>query len=132
MIKYLLDFLKLLAPLTIISFVIQYFITSWLSEDILFYYSTLSIYLFHFFISLGIFTLLIVVKKNLPNYTGYAFLALSFLKMLASILFLLPLIMMKDVVKVPDIIAFFVPYFLILFVEVLSSVKLLNTENLEV
>ncbi len=130
MIKDLLDFLKGLVPLTVILFVLQYFFVGYLKENFTFFYSTISIYLFHFFVSIGIFIFLILVRRNAANYTGYAFLGLSFLKMMICVLFLVPLIKMEGVDKIPDVIAFFIPFFFILFWETFSASKLLNKENL--
>lgn len=130
MIRDLSDFLKGLVPLSLILFLAQYFFVEHLKETYPFFYSTISIYLFHFFVSIGIFIFLILVRRNAPNFTGYAFLALSFLKMLICVLFLVPLIKMEDVNKIPDVIAFFIPFFLILFWETFSASKLLAKENL--
>lgn len=130
MIKDLLNFLKGLVPLTLILFLVQYFFVEHLKENFIFFYSTISIYLFHFFVSIGIFIFLILVRRNAENYTGYAFLGLSFLKMMICVLFLVPLIKMEGVDKIPDVIAFFVPFFFILFWETFSASKLLNKENL--
>jgi hypothetical protein len=46
--------------------------------------------------------------------------------MLAAILFLIPLIRLDKEQKLPDIIAFFIPYFAFLFFELTFSIKLLN------
>ena len=128
MLKDFLSFLKILVPFTVALFLLQYFAVEHLKAEYIFYYNTWSIYLFHFLVTLTIFIALGFVKKTNAAYTGYAFLASSLLKMMASVVFLIPLIKLEDVSKLPDIIAFFIPYFLFLFLETFLALKLINAE----
>lgn len=48
------------------------------------------------------------------------------IKMIASVVFLIPLIKMDDVSKIPDFGSFFVPYFIYLFLEILLAISILN------
>jgi len=128
MLKNLLFFLKILLPFTLALFAVQYFAVDQLNESHTFFYSTWFIYLFHFLITFSIFMALAVVKKYNAVYTGYAFLACSLIKMMASVIFLIPLIKMEDISKLPDVIAFFIPYFLYLFLETYFALKLINSK----
>lgn len=119
--------LKYLLGLTILLFVAQYLFQKNIFDSITFYYNTSTIYFFHFTITFLILLSLIAVKNIFFEKTGFAFMALSLLKMLASVIFLLPLIQSEKINYIPDVIAFFVPYFLFLFFEIFYSIKLLNS-----
>ena len=115
---------KLLIPYTFFLYIIQfYFQTEVLSME--FYYSLTSIYLFHFVLTFVILISLITIKKFFFEKIGFAFMALSLIKMLASILFLVPLIKMENIDYIPDVLSFFIPYFLFLLFEIMFSVNLL-------
>jgi hypothetical protein len=69
---------------------------------------------------------LIFVNKNYFDKTGFAFLATSILKMMASIVFLIPLIQSTSINLIPDVFAFFIPYFLFLTFETFFAIRLIN------
>ncbi|MDH3381642.1 MAG: hypothetical protein OEL54_02985 [Flavobacteriaceae bacterium] len=119
--------LKYLLGITLLLHGAQYGIQKNIFDSISFYYPTYAIYLFHFTITFLILLSLIAVKNVFFEKTGFAFMALSLLKMLASVIFLLPLIQSEKINYIPDVIAFFVPYFLFLFFEIFYSIKLLNS-----
>jgi hypothetical protein len=85
--KKLKSFLLVLIAFTIILFSIQYFVVEHLKQTQTFYYSTWSIYLFHFFATLLIYLFIVFVQKTFPDKTGFAFMACSLLKMMAVITF---------------------------------------------
>ena len=121
----LINLAKLLIPYTFFLYIIQfYFQTEVLSIE--FYYSLSSIYVFHFISTFVILTSLITIKKFFFEKIGFAFMALSLIKMLASIIFLIPLIKMENIDYIPDVLSFFISYFLFLLFEIMFSVKLLN------
>lgn len=122
----LLYFLKILIPFTVVLLVLHYFAVRELSGSYTFYYSAWSIYAFHFIITFLIYTAVLTVSKNLPEKTGFAFLACSGLKMFAAVIFLVPLIKGKAPEPIADVAAFFIPYFLFLFFETVFAVKLLK------
>ena len=64
--------------------------------------------------------------RNFTENTGFAFMGLSLLKMVAAIIFLLPLVLSETNQVFANILAFFVPYFLFLVFETLYAVKLIN------
>ena len=119
-------FLKGFLPFSIILFLIHFLIVLKFSNGYYFFYSIYSIYLFHAITTAIVCFVLIYMKKNLSEKVGFAFMALSILKMLATILFLVPLIQLDKDQKLPDIIAFFIPYFTFLFFEMTFVIKLLN------
>lgn len=124
----LLPFLKQFIPFSILLFICHYFISLVLFKDIIFFYSVFSIYIFHFTVTFLMYLFLVFVNVTFFDKTGYTFLATGILKMMASIVFLLPLIQSDFENKIPDVAAFFIPFFLFLFFETLHSVRLLNTK----
>ncbi|MFY0481807.1 hypothetical protein ACI6PS_04310 [Flavobacterium sp. PLA-1-15] len=121
-----LNFLKYLIPFSIVLFVAQHFIVSTLFADIPFFYSTWSIYTFHIIITILSYLFLLFVNKNFSVYTGYSFMGISVIKMMASVVFLIPLIKSDTIDRIPDIAIFFIPYFLYLFFETIFAIRLIN------
>ncbi|WP_081208097.1 hypothetical protein [Salegentibacter sediminis] len=118
-------FLKVFLPFSILLFVTQYLLLNFIFESELFY-PVWAVYLFHFFATFIIYSILIWVHHNFQDKTGFAFMGLSLLKMLAAIVFLLPLILSEVSSVFLNILAFFIPYFLFLIFETLYVVKLIN------
>lgn len=125
---YLAKFILRLFPLTLLLFIIQYVVVNQVLENVDFYYPTYAIYLFHFLATFIIYTSLIFIFKNFPDYTGYAFMGASFLKMVAAIIFLLPMLLNYTSNAFGNLLAFFIPYFLFLIFETLYAVKLINSK----
>ena len=119
-------YVGMLLGISVILFFIQNFIVQWLSDDYTFFYPVWGIYLFHFLITAFIFTILYLVGKFLPKYVGLTFMGFILFKMIASVVFLIPLIKMDDVSKIPDFGSFFIPYFIYLFLEILLAIAILN------
>ena len=128
MIQKLKLFLIVLIPFTLLFFGIQYYVVEQLKETTVFLNSTWSVYTFHFFATLLIYIFVIFVHKTFSDKTGFAFMACSLLKMMAAIVFLLPLIQDKEHSVLSDVIAFFIPYFLFLIIETVFVLKILNKE----
>ena len=122
------NFLYTIIPIAIILFFVQYFSISVFFENTSFFYSTWSIYVFHLALTLISYGFLLFVNKTFADKTGFAFMGFSLLKMLAAIVFLIPLLQSDVVSKIPDVSAFFIPYFLFLFTETFFAVRLLNKE----
>lgn len=125
MIKFL-SFLKYLIPFTLLLFAAQYYGTVAWSTHHDFFYATWSIYLFLFVTTLLIYVLLLFVNANFPDFTGFAFLGTTFVKMMAAVVFLIPLIQSEGRETNLDIAAFFIPYFLFLLFETVFSIRLIN------
>lgn len=122
------DFLKYFVPFSAVLFFAQYFTMQSLtaSENLNFLYSVWSIYAFNIIATFLVYLFLIFVNNNFDTYTGFAFLGASLFRMMAAIVFLIPLI--RSDVKNPiiDLSTFFVPYFLFLLFEVYFTIRLLN------
>jgi hypothetical protein len=109
----LLAFLKRLLPFTILLFLIQFLLQHYVLE-VDFYYSSFSIYFFHFLATFLIYLSLVFVYRNFSDKTGFAFMGLSLFKMLAAVIFLLPVVLSEVNAVFVNILAFFIPYFLFL------------------
>lgn len=128
MIQKLKTFLIVLLPFTLFFFGIQHFAVEQLKETNVFFYNTWSIYTFHFFATLLIYIFILFVHKTSSDKIGFAFMACSLLKMIAAIVFLLPLILDREKSALNDVLSFFIPYFLFLLVETVFIIKNLNKE----
>lgn len=94
------------------------------------FYSPFSITCFLFFSTLIVYSVIYYLNKVLPDKAGFAFLGFGMLKMFAAIVFLIPLIQSEEVEnKIPAVLFFFVPYFIVLFVETLFVVKMINRKD---
>ena len=122
------DFLKYFLPFLAILFTAQYFITNEFFADTSLYYSVWSIYIFHALSVIIVFTALLAVNTVYKEYTGFAFMGATFMQMMAAVIFLIPLIKAKVANPVPDIAAFFIPYFLFLFFTTIFAVKMINSK----
>lgn len=118
-----------LVPLTLVLCVLQMFLVQKLESSYAFYLSTWSIYVFHFIATLIIYTFIVYVNNVFSDKTGFAFMACGVLKMFASIVFLLPLILNSKETPLSDVFAFFVPYFIFLFLETLFVIKMLDVKT---
>jgi len=66
------------------------------------------------------------VNKKFSDKVGFAFLGLSILKMLTTVIFLIPFLRSEIENKTPTILFFFVPYFIVLLVETIAVVRLIG------
>ena len=73
-------------------------------------------------LTFSFFFLYNILKKRLKT-SPFTYLALSFFKMIASLVFLYPLISQKDIIFLPYILHFFFFYFAYLFVEIFLLMK---------
>ncbi len=121
----ILSFLKYFIPFGLLLFFSHFLFVTYVLVDLKFELGIYSIYLFLFLTTLLIYIFLVFVNTKYPEKTGFAFLTTGFLKMMASVVFLLPLIQSKNIV-VNEVIAFFVPYFLFLIFETIFVVRLIN------
>ncbi|TVZ26278.1 hypothetical protein JM83_1232 [Gillisia sp. Hel_I_86] len=123
----LLDFLKIFVLFSIILFVLHFIINRLFLEEIIFYYSIWSIYAFHIISTFFIYFLLVYIHLNFSDKTGFAFMGASLFKMLAAVLFLLPMLINNENSPFINLLSFFIPYFLYLILETIFSVKLINS-----
>ncbi|OCB77229.1 hypothetical protein [Flavobacterium crassostreae] len=121
-----LNFIKYLIPFSLVLFLSQYLIVTTAFGGLTFFYSIWSIYLFHIGITLLSYFFLLLVHTTLPEKTGFSFMAISLLKMLAAVVFLIPLLQSEITSKIGDVALFFVPYFFYLFFETFFAIRLIN------
>ncbi len=86
----------------------------------------INIYIFHFTLNLLVLLALFFTAKTAYDKTGFAFMTMSVLKMLSAIIFLWPLFVTEQKELVPEVVNFFVPYFVFLTLEIAFSIKLLK------
>lgn len=124
----LLKFLIRLIPFTTILFLIQFFITRFLLNAEVLFYPVYAIYLFHFTATFLIYLMLLFVYNNFQDKTGFAFMGASLIKMMAAVIFLLPLLLNNTGHSFTNLLSFFIPYFLFLIFETFYAVKLINVK----
>lgn len=117
---------SILILITVVLFFVQKLTIDSLSDSYAFYYPVWKIYVFHFLVTFFILTSLYFVGKKVPNYIGFSFMGFILLKMVAAVVFLIPLIKLENVSKIPDFTSFFIPYFIYLFVEIVLTLRLLK------
>ncbi len=122
----ILNLIKKIIPFTIVLFLLHFFFINLFLKNYSFFYSIFDIYLFQIITTALVCLVIIYVNEKLPEKTGFTFMALSILKMLAAVLFLLPLVQIDKDQKIPDVIAFFIPYFFFLSFELTFIIKILN------
>ncbi|MBC9796919.1 hypothetical protein [Sinomicrobium weinanense] len=123
--KHIFAFLRLLVPLTLLLCALQYALVTYAISWYDFRLTTVAIYAFHVVVTFLIYLFLLYVNKTFSDKTGFAFMACSLLKMMASVVFLWPL-MEQGGSFVGDVMAFFIPYFIYLTIEVLYVVKFMQ------
>ncbi len=124
----IIQFLTRLLPFTIILFFAQYLFINFALEDYEFFYSTYAIYLFHFLATFIIYLILVWIYQNFRDKAGFAFMGASLIKMLAAIIFLLPMLLNNTGNAFGDLLSFFIPYFLYLIFETFYAVRLINAK----
>ncbi|MGS2740345.1 hypothetical protein [Sinomicrobium sp. M5D2P17] len=120
--RHVFAFLKLILPLTAVLCGLQYALVTYGISGYDFRLSTIAIYAFHLVVTFLIYLFLLYVSRTAADKTGYAFMGCSLLRMMASVIFLWPLIAQEGRF-IGDVLAFFVPYFIFLTIEVLYVVK---------
>jgi len=126
--EQLLKFIIRLIPFTTVLFLIQFFLTRFMLNSEALFYPVYAIYLFHFFSTLLIYWMLLLIHNNFQDKTGFAFMGASLLKMVAAVIFLLPVIINNTGYAFTNILSFFIPYFLFLVFETFYAVKLINVK----
>ncbi len=121
-----LNFLKFFLPYALLLFGIQFLVTQQLFGDTLFYYTTWSIYLFQVILTIVAHSFLLFVHNNFPEKAGFTFMGMGVIKMMACVVFLIPMIQSEMLSSIPDIVAFFIPYFMFLLFETIFAVRLIN------
>ena len=112
--------------LTIALFGIHSYLLHHFAKDFEFFFPLWQLYTFHFIVTTALYTL-INYRYNSGNKDVFnVFMIATFIKMILSIVFLLPLLVSDFENKQPDVFNFFIPYFIYLFFEVFSLTKFLK------
>jgi hypothetical protein len=129
MFKILGKFTLYLILFTLLLFFIQNKLSTFIVKEHLFFIQNYSIYIYLFCITFISFFILTIINKYSETNTGFGFLALGIIKMGISIFYLFPLIQSKISNKIPDVFAFFIPFFLFLLFETIFSIKILESKT---
>lgn len=113
-------FLIQLIILTIVLIGLHSFIIHYFFNDVNFFYPLWQIYIFHLVITAILYTLVNYKYSTGDKSIFNLFTGLTLLKMVLSVVFLLPLLLSNIEGKQPDVMNFFAPYFIYLFFEVYS------------
>ncbi|MBW2960189.1 DUF6168 family protein [Mesonia aestuariivivens] len=121
------NFLRLtlsLLVMTAILLSIQYTVGSVIQVNL--YYSVVQIYLFHFSLAFITCSLLMYFSSLDKSKAGFVFVACSLLKMLATVIFMLPMMMRLKVDMFANVMMILIPYLIYLGFETVYVYKLLN------
>lgn len=130
MTHFFVGFTKSLLIFSIILFSLHTLVDQFILDEIPLFYKPWSIHLFLFITTLLIVGFVIYVKNSFADKAGFAFLGGSFMKMILSLFFLIPLIKNKEEFNIINVLVFFVPYFIYLAFETFMVLKLINKKTL--
>ena len=108
-------------------FLIHYFATPLMGE----FYYVKGVERIHFFLAISTFIFFVImmkIKSSNPDRFGFAYLASVFIKMIAAIIFLAPLLFGEKGITFKYVVHFFVAFFIYLFAEVYLLVGTLKKD----
>lgn len=120
------NFLIQLAALSVLLFGIHSYLNFHFIKEIILFFPLWHIYLFHVVTVIIIFTLINYLESVGKTAVFNAFMLGMLLKMLLTVIFLLPWLLSKPDQKGYDLTNFFIPYFIFLVFEVYSVTKILQ------
>lgn len=120
------NFLIQCIGLSVLLFAIHSYLNFHFTEDVLLFFPLWHIYLFHIITVVIIYTLINYRESIGKTEVFNTFILGMLLKMILTMVFLLPWILSKPEQKGYDLANFFVPYFIFLAFEVYSVVKILQ------
>lgn len=116
-----------LASFAIVFFLLHYFATPLMGD----FYFIEGIHKIHLFLGITtfiFFVIMIKIKTTLPDKFGFAYLASVFIKMIASVIFLAPLLFGENGITFKYVAHFFIAFFIYLFAEVYLLIGLLKKD----
>lgn len=119
-------FLVQIVTVTIILLATHAYLLSYVAKETVFFFPIWHIYTFLFLITTLFYTIINYRYSSGKTDVFNIFMIATFLKMVFSILFLLPLLLSDFGNKQPDVFNFFIPYFLYLFFEVYALTQFLQ------
>ena len=120
------SFLLQLIVLTLVLIVTHSYLHHYFSNSNVLFFPIWQVYAFHVFVTTALYSITNYKYSFGQKAIFNLFMVMTLLKMILSILFLLPLFLSDFEAKRPDIFNFFVPYFFFLFFEIFSITKLLQ------
>lgn len=119
-------FLLQIVFFTIIVFGVHSYILHYFASDKTFFFPLWHIYVFQIVITFLLYGFLNYRMTKDSTQVFNFFMIGTLGKMILAVLFLLPLLLEKELEKKPDVFNFFIAYFLFLFFEVFSLTKMLK------
>lgn len=120
------EFLWKLLLFSAACFLLHYTLQQYLAADFVFYLPLWQIYFFLGAITLLGYLMVLYIHRKDSGRTGWAFIAIGFLKMLAAVLFLYPMIAAEVSDLLVQVLAFFVPYFFFLGFDTFFTIRLIS------
>jgi len=120
------SFLLQLIVLTLVLLVTHSYLHHYFSNSNVLFFPIWQLYAFHVFVTTAMYSIINYKYSFGQKEIFNLFMGMTLLKMILSILFLLPLFLSDFEAKRADIFNFFVPYFFFLFFEIFSLTKLLQ------
>jgi hypothetical protein len=121
------EFIVQLIFISLVLFGVHSYLAHYFLHTSALFFPLWHIYLFHFFVTIILFSVLNYKYKSGQKNIFNFFMGLTLLKMILAILFLLPLLVSDFEYKQADVFNFFIPYFLFLSFEIFSVLKILKT-----
>jgi len=121
------EFIVQLIFISLVLFGVHSYLAHYFLHTTALFFPLWHIYLFHFFVTIILFSVLNYKYKSGQKNIFNFFMGLTLLKMILAVLFLLPLLVSDFEYKQADVFNFFIPYFLFLSFEIFSVLKSLKT-----
>ena len=121
------EFIVQLIFISLVLFGVHSYLAHYFLHTSALFFPLWHIYLFHFFVTIILFSVLNYKYKSGQKNIFNLFMGLTLLKMILAVLFLLPLLVSDFEYKQADVFNFFIPYFLFLSFEIFSVLKILKT-----
>jgi len=121
-----LNFIGLLSAITLVLLGIHYYLYAYFLTSTELLLPVWTVYAFHFVVVLLIFSIVNYRYSSGKTDVFNTFMILTFVKMILAVVFLLPVVLSELDNKVPDVLNFFIPYFIYLGLEVWTVTRFLN------
>lgn len=105
---------------------IQSLLYEYVLADVVLYIPIWKVYTVLLLLALATYGVVLLTHWVIPEYTGFAFLASIIFKMFVSLWFLFPLIKSDFPNKTPDVLNFFLPFFIFVAVEAWLCIQVLK------
>jgi hypothetical protein len=129
MTKQIAEFLWRLLLFTVGCAFLHYFLLEYALARYRFLLPLWEVYLFLSMLTLLGYLAVVFIHHRDAGKTGMAFIAIGFLKMLAAVLFLYPVISSQNEGILAQVIAFFIPYFIFLGFDTYFTIALISKKE---